>query len=88
MKGYRTNGDVRLTVRVAGEAYVRFEHADPQSEHLPSWIDLTVPDDRFLAPVLLLQSVHPGSAVTVVASDMNMQTKFAAAGLPFIEQDD
>lgn len=88
LKGYRTNGDVRSAVRVAGEAYVRFEYADPQSEQLPSWIDLSVPDDRFLASVLLLQSAHPGSAVTVVTSDMNMQTKLAAAGLPFIEHDD
>ncbi|NQX34736.1 hypothetical protein HQQ85_08030 [Herbiconiux sp. VKM Ac-2851] len=87
LKGYRTNGDVRAAARVAGDTHVRFEHADPQSDDLPSWLDLDVPDDRLIAAVLLLQSEHPGSVVTVVTGDLNLQTKLAAIGLPFLEQD-
>jgi len=85
LKSYRNNGDVQVGVRVAGDVFVQFEHADPKSDHLPSWLDLSVPDDRFVASVLLLQSDHPSSAVIVATGDMNMQTKLSAVGLPFIE---
>jgi predicted ribonuclease YlaK len=50
-----------------------------------AWLDLEVPDDRFVASTLLLQSRHPGSAVYVATRDINLQTKLAAVGLPFIE---
>ncbi len=58
---------------------------EPKSDRLPSWLDLTVPDDRFVASSLLLQSAHPGSALYVATSDINLQTKLSAVGLPFIE---
>jgi rRNA-processing protein FCF1 len=85
LKGLRTNGDVRAGVRVAGEVYATFEHIEPKGDALPSWLDLTVPDDRFVASSLLLQSTHPGSALCVATSDINLQTKLSAVGLPFIE---
>ena len=43
-----------------------------------------VPDDRFVASTLLLQSRHPGSCVYIVTSDLNLQTKLAVVGLPFV----
>jgi rRNA-processing protein FCF1 len=85
LKGLRSNGDVRSGVRVAGEVYAVFEHIEPRGDRLPSWLDLTVPDDRFIASSLLLQAEHPGSALYVATSDINLQTKLAAIGLPFIE---
>jgi hypothetical protein len=85
LKGLRTNGDVRAGVRVAGDVFAIFEHVEPRSEHLPDWLDTSVPDDRFVASALLLQSQHPGSALYVATSDINMQTKLSAAGLPFVE---
>lgn len=85
LKGLRTNGDIQSGVRVAGDVWAVFEHIEPNSARLPSWLDLTVPDDRFVASTLLLQSDHPGSAVCVATGDMNLQTKLAAVGLPFIE---
>jgi hypothetical protein len=54
---------------------------------LPSWLDLDVPDDRFVASALLNQSAHPGSTVYAVTSDINLQTKLVAIGLPFIDPD-
>ncbi|GHF35341.1 rRNA-processing protein FCF1 [Amycolatopsis bartoniae] len=85
LKGLRSNGNVRDGVRVAGDVWAVFEHIEPRNDRLPSWLDLTVPDDRFIASTLLLQSGHPGSALYVATSDINMQTKLAAVGLPFIE---
>lgn len=85
LKGLRSNGDVRAGVRVAGEVHVVFEHVEPRGDRLPTWLDLSVPDDRFVAASLLVQSDHPGSALYVATSDINLQTKLAAVGLPFIE---
>ena len=85
LKGLRTNGDVRAGVRVAGDVYAVFEHIEPKGDALPSWLDLTVPDDRFVASSLLVQSAHPGSALYVATGDINLQTKLSAVRLPFIE---
>lgn len=85
LKGVRDNGDVRTGARVAGDVLAVFEHREPQGESLPEWLDLTVPDDRFVAASLLLQSEHPGSALHVATSDLNLQNKLAAIRLPFIE---
>ena len=85
LKGIRTNGDLRKGVRVAGDVIAIFEHTEPRSDCLPEWLDMSVPGDRFVAATLLLQSAHPGSAVYVATSDINMQTKLSAAGLPYVE---
>lgn len=85
LKGLRDNGDVRTGVRVAGDVFAIFEHIEPKADGLPSWIDMSVPDDRLVASALLLQSRHPGSAVHVATGDLNLQTKLAAVGLPFTE---
>ncbi|OBE99008.1 PIN domain-containing protein [Mycobacterium sp. 852002-10029_SCH5224772] len=85
LKGIRNNGDVRKGVRVASNIVAKFEHIEPIAENLPDWLDLTVPDDRLVASTLLLQSTHPGSAFHVATGDINLQTKLAAVGLPFVE---
>ncbi|WP_370964728.1 PIN domain-containing protein [Amycolatopsis sp. cg9] len=85
LKGLRNNGNVQSGVRVAGEVWAVFEHIEPKNDRLPSWLDLSVPDDRFVASTLLLQSDHPGSAVYVATGDINLQTKLAAVGLPYVE---
>ncbi|MCZ2858189.1 hypothetical protein [Blastococcus sp. VKM Ac-2987] len=46
-----------------------------------------MPDDRLVAS-MLLQSAHPGAAVSVATSDLNLQTKLAAMALPFVEPPD
>jgi len=85
LKALRDNGNVRVGARVAGDIYAVFEHIEPGRDGLPSWLDFTVPDDRLVASVLLLQSAHPGSTVHVATSDLNLQTKLAAVGLPHVE---
>lgn len=85
LKGLRNNGDVTRGVRVAGDVHAIFEHIEPKAAGLPDWLDLDVPDDRLVASALRLQSRHPGSALFVATSDINLQTKLAAVALPFIE---
>lgn len=85
LKPLRDNGDVRVGARVAGDVFAIFEHTEPRMEGLPGWLDLSVPDDRLVASVLLLQSAHPGSAVHVATSDLNLQTKLSAVAIPFVE---
>jgi hypothetical protein len=85
LKGIRSNGDVREGVRVEGDVIAKFEHTEPRSEDMPDWLDMTVADDRFVAAALLLQSEHPGSSIYAGTSDINMQTKLSAVGLPFVE---
>ena len=85
LKGLRNGGDITRGVRVAGDVHAVFEHIEPKGDHLPAWLDLTVPDDRIVASTLLLQSRHPGSAWYVVTSDINLQTKLSAGSMPFIE---
>jgi hypothetical protein len=85
LKGLRNNGDVTRGVRVASDVHAIFEHIEPKAAGLPDWLDLDVPDDRLVASALRLQSRHPGSALFVATSDINLQTKLAAVALPFIE---
>ena len=85
LKGIRNNGDVRAGVRVAGDVIAKFEHIEPRGADLPDWLDMSVADDRLLASALLLQSDQPGSALYVATSDINLQTKLAAVGLPYVE---
>lgn len=85
LKGLRPNGDVLAGVRVAGDVHAKFEHVEPKADGLPGWLDMDVPDDRFTASALVLQSAHPGSALYVATSDINLQTKLSAVGMPFVE---
>ena len=77
-----------MDARVEGDVYAIFEYPEPRNEGLPAWLDLQVPDDRLVASVLLLQSTHPGSTVYVATGDLNLQTKLAAVGIPFVELPD
>jgi rRNA-processing protein FCF1 len=87
LKGIRSNATTADTIRVAGNVHLRFDHVEPRGDALPAWLDLTVPDDRLVASTLLLQSEHSGSQVHVVTSDVNLQTKLSAMGLPFLDPD-
>lgn len=85
LKGLRDNGDVQVGARVAGEVYEIFDYREPARDGLPGWLDPEVPDDRSVATALRPQSDHPGSALYVATSDLNLQNKLAAVGLPFLE---
>lgn len=64
LKGLRDNGDLTVRAKVAGDIWAKFEHLEPRTDGLPSWLNLHIPDDRLIASTLLLVSQHP-SAITV-----------------------
>lgn len=84
IKGLRDRGNLREGVKLAGSISVQLEHREPDTGLL-EWLDPSVPDDRLLASALQLQSGHPSGVVVVVTSDINLQTKAEAAGLPYAE---
>jgi rRNA-processing protein FCF1 len=85
LKGLRDRGNVLDGVRVEGDVWAVFDIDEPRSALLPESLDLQIPDDRLVASALLLQSAHPGSAIYVATSDIGLQNKLAAVGLPFVE---
>lgn len=48
-------------------------------------LDRKIGDDRLIAQMLQIQYEHPASAVVLVSSDVNFQTKSLKAGISFIE---
>lgn len=85
LKSLRDNGDLSAGARVAGDVWAKFDHLEPGADGLPSWLDLDVPDDRFIASTLLLISSHPSATTLVVTGDLNLQTKLAAVRLPYLD---
>jgi hypothetical protein len=58
---------------------------EPDFKRTLSWLDASVADDRFLASTLEIVKRRPHAAVLAVTGDVNLQNKFAMAGLPFVE---
>lgn len=85
IKGLRDRGDLRTGVRVAGKTTLRAEHRDVQPHDVLGWLDRDVPDDRIVASALELQARHASGTVVLVTTDINLQNKAAAVGLPFVD---
>jgi hypothetical protein len=58
---------------------------EPDFKRTLSWLDPTVADDRFLTSTLEIVKRRPHAAVLAVTGDVNLQNKFAMAGLPHVE---
>lgn len=65
-----------------------FEHLEPRADGLPSWLDLTVLDDRLVASALLLVSRHPAATTAIVTGDLNLQTKLAGVQILYLDPDE
>ena len=85
IKGLRDRGRLTDGVPVAGRITAIADPRDPSFEHLPGWLDPSTPDDRILASALVLQAANPSSVVWLVASDINIQNKAEACGLPYCD---
>ena len=85
MKESRRRGDPLLGIPIEGAIRLRFQAREPVFDPLPGWLDPRVPDDRLAAAALTVQFEAPNSAVVLVSSDINLQTKAAALGLPHVE---
>jgi rRNA-processing protein FCF1 len=85
LKGLRDKGKLATGVKVTKTITVQAEAREVDVRGVLDWLDPAVPDDRLLAAALRLQSDHPSGAVVLVTSDLNLQNKADAVGLPYIE---
>lgn len=85
VKGLRDKGQLGLGVNLTKSVIVKLEAKEVDARAVLDWLDPTVPDDRLIACALRLQSDHPVCCVVLITSDLNLQTKAEAAGLPYIE---
>lgn len=85
LKGLRDHGNLSTGVNLTKAITVRADAREVDVRAVLDWLDPTVPDDRILAAALRLQSDHPGGHVIVVTSDLNLQNKADAVGLPYME---
>lgn len=53
----------------------------PTRKGLPDWLDLNVPDDRFVASAMEVRREHPKARIVVVSGDFNVLTKARQARL-------
>jgi hypothetical protein len=86
IKEYQRRGSLlRGVVLRKDRSVVSSMAVEPDFTRTLSWLDASVADDRFLASTLEIVKRRPHSAVLAVTGDVNLQNKFAMAGLPFVE---
>jgi hypothetical protein len=85
LKGLRDKGNLAVGVKLTKTITVRAEAHEVDVRGVLDWLDPAVPDDRVLAAALRLQSDHPAGSVVLVTSDLNLQNKADAVGLPYME---
>jgi hypothetical protein len=85
LKGLRDKGDLAVGVALTKTMTVKTEAREVDVRGVLDWLDPTVPDDRLLAAALRLQSDHPAGSVVLVTSDLNLQNKADAVGMPYLE---
>jgi hypothetical protein len=82
--GRRGAGADAVTLR-RHRSSVRMLAVEPDFSQTLPWLDPTGQDDRLIASALEIIRQHPGSPVTIVTADGNMQHKARHAGVPFVE---
>lgn len=85
IKGPRDKGRLAVGVKLTKNITVKAEAKETDARAILNWLDPLVPDDRLIACALRLQSDHPSGVVVLITSDLNLQTKADAAGLPYLE---
>ena len=85
LKGLRDKGNLAAGVALTKAITVQAEAREVDVRGVLDWLDPTVPDDRVLASALRLQSDHVAGIVVLVTSDLNLQNKADAVGLPYME---
>ena len=85
LKGLRDKGSLATGVTLTKTIAVRAEPREIDARAQLDWLDPTVPDDRILGCALELQLRYPSSAIVLITSDLNLQNKADAAGVPYAE---
>ncbi len=86
LKGLRDRGNLATGVNLTKAITVRADAREVDVRAVLDWLDPSVPDDRILAAALRLQSDNPAGHVVLVTSDLNLQNKADAVGLPYMER--
>jgi hypothetical protein len=84
-KGWREQGRLVDGVTVNRTITVRSVAREPNFDKTLHWLDRTIRDDRIVASVLELQRAIPSAVIVLVTSDVNLQNKADAAGIPCAE---
>ena len=85
LKGLRDKGNLAAGVTLTKTITAQTEAREVDVRAVLDWLDPTVPDDRLLAAALRLQSDHAAGSVVLVTSDLNLQNKADAVGVPYME---
>ena len=85
IKGFRDRGNLVDGVQLTHDVRFFSQAREPDFSRMPEWLDRDNADDRILACALELQGSHAAATVVLVTSDLNLQTKADAAGLPYVE---
>lgn len=78
LEGVPLNPHLRLMVKVA----------EPREEELLDWLDLSHPDDRFIATALQVAREHPKASACIVSSDLNVINKGRVARFAVVDPED
>lgn len=74
-------GDLLQGVAITDRIILMTLAPEPRADGLPSWLDLSVPDDRFIASALEMFWEHSKARILTVSGDFNVVNKARAAGL-------
>jgi predicted ribonuclease YlaK len=85
LRELRSLGQLTDGVVLAERVVFFAESREPSAEDLPSWIDLSIADDRLLGCALGLQFARPAWDVRVLTDDFNLQNKCDATGIAYLE---
>lgn len=85
IKGLRDKGSLATGVPLTKTMAVRAESREVNPPEILGWLTAHAPDDRILAGALSLQSSHPADLLLLITSDLNLQNKADAVGLPYQE---
>ena len=85
MKGLRDKGSLAQGVKLTRTIMVKTEAREVDVRGVLDWLDPNVSDDRIIAAALRLQSAYAADTLLLVTSDLNLQNKADAVGLPYVE---
>jgi transcriptional regulator with XRE-family HTH domain len=74
-------GDLFRGVPISARVTLMTRAREPQNGGLPSWLDFSVPDDRFIASVLETAWDYPKAGIVVISQDFNVVNKARFAGV-------
>ena len=85
IKGWRQQGSLSTGVTVDHDITVKTRSQEPQMAKSLSWLDASVPDDRFIASVLEAIVDHPSANLYLITGDINLLNKADTAGISIKE---